>query len=283
MSDRRSACEIVFLVMRLSRSPDHAMNLWDGSSTQSLLVSRFHPRQIRLSAMAPSASHLSLAIKLSLLTPSSSSVMFETAWITVPGASFSRSLLLSLSTVTPIKSSIYTSNDPLSFASTGTANSSARVKGISLFNSSSGGIKLLRLDYTSVLLQLSHVNRSFVTSQITSDIKQKSGGQDDPPKGSRREMRTYHSPSIFTLTADQIADFAWRCILRYADLRSSFLINIFRPGYFICSATIWWRIRDRQWPKIIGSSLSRSILELIDSSDIAPGKDRSCVRRSFGT
>ena len=35
------------------------------------------------------------------------------------------------------------------------------------------------------------------------------------------------------------------------------------------------------WPNMMGSSLSLITLELIDSLDSDPGKDRSCVTRSF--
>ena len=63
-----------------------------------------------------------------------------------------------------------------------------------------------------------------------SDNKQKSGGEGDLPKDSLVEIKTYQFPLILTRTANLNADVDRRCILRYADLRSSFLMWIFFEG-----------------------------------------------------
>ena len=72
-----------------------------------------------------------------------------------------------------------------------------------------------------------------------SDARQNSEGHGDPPKGKRSDIKIKNWPLNFTLTADRIAVFAFKCNLLYADLKSSLRSQIIVLGYFSLSLTIW--------------------------------------------
>ena len=92
------------------------------------------------------------------------------------------------------------------------------------------GIFVTNSEQVEFLSQESQANKSLIVSAIISDIKQKSAGQDEPPKGNRREIRRYQTPFIFTRTADCLAAALDRWRRLYADFKSSFLNQMIELG-----------------------------------------------------
>jgi len=109
----------------------------------------------------------------------------------------------------------------------------------------------------------SQFDSSFARSVIGSAIAPHSDGPGFPPKVSRRGKRRNSSVSFSILVSDWTAAVAFKCILLYAELQSSFLMRIHLVSAIRQQCTMWWRhLLCICWPYLLAANPSRLLLNL---------------------